>query len=94
MEILDWGDSDHPRSRGVYVQYEIGTIPAGGSSPLARGLLEGRQGQSRLNGIIPARAGFTLQRRQMIRMFSDHPRSRGVYVRAVVPEDGNTGLHL
>ena len=51
--------TDHPRSRGVYCGQVTDGGRAGGSSPLARGLLSG---PGRLPGsprIIPARAGFT-----------------------------------
>ena len=34
--------------------------------------------------IIPARAGFTATRAPMLRNLGDHPRSRGVYVSAVL----------
>ena len=70
---------DHPRSRGVYVVYEIGRIPYGGSSPLARGLLLDLLRRSIQVGIIPARAGFTSSRTPSISRRPDHPRSRGVY---------------
>ena len=73
---------DHPRSRGVYGAETFERCFAGGSSPLARGLHlrvydtvpEGR--------IIPARAGFTKHSRRVPHPRPDHPRSRGVYVRA------------
>ena len=71
--------ADHPRSRGVYgVRVNLG-IEVVGSSPLARGLPRRAELRVTLDGIIPARAGFTGYtscdecRRQ------DHPRSRGVY---------------
>ena len=73
------GQTDHPRSRGVY------SIPAAyrplfrGSSPLARGLLGGDLGRRASRWIIPARAGFTGCRRARRRGPGDHPRSRGVY---------------
>ena len=55
--------ADHPRSRGVYVDFGMLSEDAAGSSPLARGLL-GEVGRSRdLARIIPARAGFTWSRR-------------------------------
>ena len=50
-----------------------------GSSPLARGLRLPREVPPRLLGIIPARAGFTADRRFRGRRGRDHPRSRGVY---------------
>ena len=72
---------DHPRSRGVYLDYDGPVTAGGGSSPLARGLpTRGRRpGGSRR--IIPARAGFTSTERCCRAPFRDHPRSRGVYVR-------------
>ena len=50
---------DHPRSRGVYAQWQI--MPGGneGSSPLARGLLLSHIVRAGPHRIIPARAGFT-----------------------------------
>ena len=73
--------TDHPRSRGVYPPSSRSAPRRNGSSPLARGLpcaLVGRGGALR---IIPARAGFTPGRRRCTSAASDHPRSRGVYLR-------------
>ena len=50
---------DHPRSRGVYPRIRATSIVVGGSSPLARGLLEEAAANSGQVRIIPARAGFT-----------------------------------
>ena len=51
---------DHPRSRGVYYWTgQAGGVTVG-SSPLARGLLYRRAAGEAADGIIPARAGFTL----------------------------------
>ena len=50
---------DHPRSRGVYLSMITGVASAGGSSPLARGLLAPGNSFVDHAGIIPARAGFT-----------------------------------
>ena len=50
-----------------------------GSSPLARGLLVCVFEWRVCVGIIPARAGFTLDLEPLIPALSDHPRSRGVY---------------
>ena len=72
---------DHPRSRGVY-HFSISFSPwTMGSSPLARGLLVRYPFHRDVDGIIPARAGFT--ERNSINEFAptDHPRSRGVYLR-------------
>ena len=70
---------DHPRSRGVYGGAGRRRSRAGGSSPLARGLLAGPQPGRSGRGIIPARAGFTPALRRSLRPPPDHPRSRGVY---------------
>ena len=51
---------DHPRSRGVYKSRGRGPVLKNGSSPLARGLRADLSRDSRMGGIIPARAGFTL----------------------------------
>ena len=72
-------ERDHPRSRGVYVINLSCAIVTGGSSPLARGLLEGRRRRGRGLGIIPARAGFTAVGGGQAPGPRDHPRSRGVY---------------
>ena len=72
--------SDHPRSRGVYTTMGAVRARAAGSSPLARGLLDGARGQERGVRIIPARAGFTRHGGRQARCGWDHPRSRGVYL--------------
>ena len=52
--------ADHPRSRGVYRSRISRTVRPLGSSPLARGLLLVSTAMAAIDGIIPARAGFTL----------------------------------
>ena len=52
--------TDHPRSRGVYPRRSRRLWLARGSSPLARGLRLRQQDPLVAQGIIPARAGFTL----------------------------------
>ena len=52
-----------------------------GSSPLARGLPERPARPGAAVRIIPARAGFTTRRGGRSGPASDHPRSRGVYLR-------------
>ena len=54
---------DHPRSRGVYLSTGLLSLTIYGSSPLARGLLISAVPLIGLEGIIPARAGFTSSRR-------------------------------
>ena len=73
------GNPDHPRSRGVYHRPLPAKRVRVGSSPLARGLRVGAVRRQCGDGIIPARAGFTLQARLEGRHERDHPRSRGVY---------------
>ena len=70
---------DHPRSRGVYSPFHRFLSIVVGSSPLARGLLTMRSGDRYVEGIIPARAGFTHLGMAALRAIKDHPRSRGVY---------------
>ena len=62
-----------------------------GSSPLARGLLKEKVAGIRQNRIIPARAGFTVERRTVMKFRTDHPRSRGVYALATLKESGVEG---
>ena len=71
--------ADHPRSRGVYAPRTWPEGGAPGSSPLARGLPGLVEGQGLVDGIIPARAGFTSPRVGSPSTAGDHPRSRGVY---------------
>ena len=71
---------DHPRSRGVYASSAERRPFCRGSSPLARGLPRAHAPPPAGDGIIPARAGFTLSRRNSHRSPLDHPRSRGVYL--------------
>ena len=72
---------DHPRSRGVYRRDGDDVTVTAGSSPLARGLPIHMACESAAQGIIPARAGFTMRPLFFDRGMRDHPRSRGVYSR-------------
>ena len=69
---------DHPRSRGVCIEYAWLYRFGYGSSPLARGLPESPLMENVPPGIIPARAGFTPREAEAAAV-TDHPRSRGVY---------------
>ena len=71
--------TDHPRSRGVYATACAGACARRGSSPLARGLHRRSERRAHSRGIIPARAGFTLDVLIGPAGAGDHPRSRGVY---------------
>ena len=86
---------DHPRSRGVYGDDGEVRDVAYGSSPLARGLQPEHGARLRLNGIIPARAGFTPFSSAFLMTMRDHPRSRGVYENFYTPihyADGSSPL--
>ena len=62
-----------------------------GSSPLARGLPPPPTATAAARGIIPARAGFTGDAGTPWRGATDHPRSRGVYLRPRHPLGGGAG---
>ena len=83
--------SDHPRSRGVYWCAGPLARPAGGSSPLARGLRGNSRLHRRPERIIPARAGFTRRASAGTAPWQDHPRSRGVYRSAALNWSKETG---
>ena len=72
---------DHPRSRGVYATCVTPAPTSVGSSPLARGLRFPWPAVWVRTRIIPARAGFTEFRTTGAGRRTDHPRSRGVYLR-------------
>ena len=72
-------ETDHPRSRGVYMDWVPEPSSPSGSSPLARGLRRHNQIQTNARRIIPARAGFTSRSKWLVLSRRDHPRSRGVY---------------
>ena len=82
---------DHPRSRGVYWCAGPLARPAGGSSPLARGLRGNSRLHRRPERIIPARAGFTRRASAGTAPWQDHPRSRGVYRSAALNWSKETG---
>ena len=78
------GPGDHPRSRGVYPCQRSGRGSRGGSSPLARGLPRAIRAAARTLRIIPARAGFTVQRELPIELIrGSSPLARGL--RSVLP---------
>ena len=71
---------DHPRTRGVYQTKPEQSVTPEGSSPHARGLRRCRTVRDVRQGIIPARAGFTIPQRCSSLCSWDHPRTRGVYI--------------
>ena len=67
----------HPRSRGEHIlALDITDYPTG-SSPLARGTLRPVARDTCTVGLIPARAGNTVNRNGSLAPFRAHPRSRG-----------------
>ena len=78
--ISPFSMADHPRSRGVYLDFVPRRPNTIGSSPLARGLPRSLCTGALITGIIPARAGFTNGLPDTAAELRDHPRSRGVYV--------------
>mgnify|MGYP000883271592 CR=1 FL=1 len=82
---------DHPRSRGVYDPGDRPDPVRPGSSPLARGLRLADPVLPHVERIIPARAGFTVDRGAAHAWSPDHPRSRGVYRNTYSPTVGTPG---
>ena len=72
-------DMDHPRSRGVHLHAGGAGDMKTGSSPLARGPLAALPKAEERLGIIPARAGSTVDHLRHHGAGKDHPRSRGVH---------------
>ena len=67
----------HPRSRGEHIKGIIDGVVQWGSSPLARGTLHARVHHVYAGGLIPARAGNTLNTASTAPTDWAHPRSRG-----------------
>ena len=71
------GPRAHPRARGENDHGAEGVEALGGSSPRARGKLEGVIPATRTVGLIPARAGKTWMWASMAARRRAHPRARG-----------------
>ena len=71
--------SDHPRSRGEYLEFLSWDSFHVGSSPLSRGILADHAEALAAPGIIPALAGNTSIPSPGRWCGTDHPRSRGEY---------------
>ena len=65
--------------RGVHAHSFLKICAVQGSSPHARGPLEGWGRSSWSQGIIPACAGSTLLYKAIPERIEDHPRMRGVH---------------
>ena len=81
----------HPRSRGEHVKERMNATAESGSSPLARGT-RGVQGDfADCVGLIPARAGNTLEALTITREDWAHPRSRGEHKKPTLSGVGLVG---
>ena len=86
---------DHPHSRGEYSWRASSRMAAAGSSPLSRGILAPTPRVLWRTGIIPTLAGNTPRRKARSASGTDHPHSRGEYMRVkhpVVPNYGSSPL--
>ena len=83
--------TDHPRSRGEYGRHIDTQIYRLGSSPLSRGIRPPARYLPRQAGIIPALAGNTVTQAVTLCSASDHPRSRGEYLREIRDAAANGG---
>ena len=81
MRVEQLGGWDHPRSRGEYSGRRCATPSPHGSSPLSRGIRGPQDDVWPDGGIIPALAGNTIYGRPKVGKTTDHPRSRGEYIR-------------
>ncbi|PKU92651.1 hypothetical protein CQR45_1846 [Bifidobacterium pseudolongum subsp. globosum] len=68
---------DHPRACGEHVRVEASTVEHMGSSPRLRGTPPTSISSSRARRIIPALAGNTNGRFQLLHVHVDHPRACG-----------------
>ena len=81
----------HPRSRGEHRCHRRLSPATGGSSPLARGTPMCPLGVASPVGLIPARAGNTLETGFLKFLVGAHPRSRGEHRRSFRRPDRHTG---
>ena len=70
---------DHPRTCGAYLQTCGSASADTGSSPHMRGILSKLLHITADTGIIPAHAGHTVDQRDGIIRYRDHPRTCGAY---------------
>ena len=70
-------DGDHPRIRGEHFNLFTSSAPVTGSSPHTRGTLKTMKLLAANFRIIPAYAGNTRVKREILKAQEDHPRIRG-----------------
>ena len=75
--VTDWA---HPRSRGEHPSIHSGHCRNLGSSPLARGTRKTKPLLEWQGGLIPARAGNTMNLSVVFNPSGAHPRSRGEHL--------------
>ena len=85
------GDGAHPRSRGDHCSGVAEGLRYLGSSPLARGPLTCIIDINFARGLIPARAGTTVQRRRARGASRAHPRSRGDHQGVITSQTAREG---
>ena len=71
---LGWA---HPRLRGEHSLHNTGDGPVWGSSPLTRGALNKATNDVLTGGLIPAYAGSTDKKGELVKPGTAHPRLRG-----------------
>ena len=71
---------DHPRACGAHCDAWRKMATSTGSSPRMRGSQQTVGIEKHGTGIIPAHAGLTLKRRQIITAVRDHPRACGAHI--------------
>ena len=81
----------HPRSRGENGDFGPGEAACRGSSPLTRGKLDECLHRRAAQGLIPAHAGKTRQRRGGAWPRRAHPRSRGENAQVGIEPPGGAG---
>ena len=75
--LLAWASRDHPRIRGEHWASSFSAMLMQGSSPHTRGARGLCHDGTEAAGIIPAYAGSTSERQDLVFFLRDHPRIRG-----------------
>ena len=81
----------HPRSRGEHLTSIVTRPRRRGSSPLARGTRPSTSTPQNPTGLIPARAGNTMERGHVHPEHGAHPRSRGEHAATLFSVGSRSG---